>query len=53
MLKYNICDNTDCVNKNGSKTIRLVLRKEFGSTTCYWCSDCIKRDNDMIHTILE
>lgn len=48
-----VCDNTNCEGKSQKKPLRVVLRKEFQSTTCYWCVDCIKRDNDMILTILE
>ena len=47
-----ICDNTDCEGKSQKKSLHIVLRSEFNSTTCRWCVDCIKRDNDMIHTIL-
>ncbi|KKL24586.1 hypothetical protein LCGC14_2413900, partial [marine sediment metagenome] len=25
----------------------------FDNTICYWCSDCIKRDKDMIENILQ
>lgn len=46
------CDNTDCEGNEEDKVFRVVLREEFNSTTCNWCVSCIKRDNDMIHTIL-
>ena len=46
------CDNTDCEGKEEDKVFRIVLRKEFGNTTCNWCASCIRRDNDMILTIL-
>ena len=45
------CDNTDC--ENSKETLyKTELRSEFGSNICYWCSDCIKRDKDMIENIL-
>lgn len=47
-----ICDNTDCKGTEEDKVFRVVLREEFESTTCNWCADCIRRDNDMIHTII-
>ena len=48
-----ICDNTDCSGKNQNKSKRVVLRAEFNTDTSRWCVDCIRRDNDMIFTILE
>ena len=52
-IKIFICDNTDCEGKEEDKVFRIVLRKEFGNTTCNWCASCIRRDNDMILTIIE
>lgn len=46
-----ICDNTDCSGKDENKSKRIILTKEFDSTVCRWCDDCIKRDNDMIHRV--
>lgn len=43
------CDNVDCKNYHVSEVWLVVLRQEFDFEVCWWCIDCIKRDEDMIY----
>ena len=47
------CSNTDCNESYMPKLYKLELKSDFDNTICYWCSDCIKRDKDMIENILQ
>jgi len=51
MSKY--CDNVDCQSSSIHTLYKVELKSDFDSVVCNWCTDCIKRDKDMIENILK
>lgn len=43
-----MCDNTDCTNYV-KKVYLTVLTEEFDHDVCWWCPDCLERDEDMVY----
>lgn len=47
---YAMCDCVDCRNDGLVSMLWLtVLKKDFDYDVCWWCSDCIEDNEDMVY----